>query len=139
MAVWYEETYHPNWQQRIQIDRYLYQGRTDFQEGDSKVMYRSIHEQIFSLPDDCLLYPGHDYRGLTTTSVVEEKQYNPRLGGELNENDFAGYMDNLGLAHPRKLEIAVRPGGSCDGQCYDARRRSMGTSQLRSNARCHHL
>jgi glyoxylase-like metal-dependent hydrolase (beta-lactamase superfamily II)/rhodanese-related sulfurtransferase len=82
-------------------------GRTDFQQGDSRTMYRSIHEQIFSLPDQCLLYPGHDYRGLTVTSVAEEKKYNPRLGGELDENDFAGYMDNLGLAHPKKLEIAV--------------------------------
>jgi glyoxylase-like metal-dependent hydrolase (beta-lactamase superfamily II)/rhodanese-related sulfurtransferase len=88
-------------------------GRTDFQEGDPKVMYRSIHEQIFALPDDCLLYPGHDYRGLTTTSVAEEKKYNPRLGGELNENDFAGYMDNLGLAHPKKLEIAVPANLKC--------------------------
>jgi glyoxylase-like metal-dependent hydrolase (beta-lactamase superfamily II)/rhodanese-related sulfurtransferase len=91
-------------------------GRTDFQEGDSRVMYRSIHEQIFSLPDDCLLYPGHDYRGLTATSVAEEKLYNPRLGGELNESDFAGYMDNLGLAHPKKLEIAVPANLKCGKQ-----------------------
>jgi glyoxylase-like metal-dependent hydrolase (beta-lactamase superfamily II)/rhodanese-related sulfurtransferase len=88
-------------------------GRTDFQEGDPRVMFRSIHEQIFGLPDDCLLYPGHDYRGLTATSVEEEKQFNPRLGGELNVNDFAGYMDNLGLAHPKKLEIAVPANLKC--------------------------
>lgn len=88
-------------------------GRTDFQQGDSRTMYRSVHEQIFSLPDECLLYPGHDYRGLTATSVAEEKKYNPRLGGELDENDFAGYMDNLGLAHPKKLEIAVPANMRC--------------------------
>ena len=88
-------------------------GRTDFQEGDSRTMFRSVHEQIFSLPDDCLLYPGHDYRGLTVTSVGEEKRYNPRLGGDLNENDFAGYMDNLGLAHPKKLDIAVPANLKC--------------------------
>jgi sulfur dioxygenase len=46
-------------------------GRTDFQQGNAAAMYRSIHEQIFSLPDDCLLYPAHDYRGLTVTSVAE--------------------------------------------------------------------
>jgi len=88
-------------------------GRTDFQEGDPQVMYRSVHDRIFSLPDDCLLYPAHDYRGLTVTSVGEEKQYNPRLGGDLNANDFAGYMNNLGLAHPKKLDIAVPANLKC--------------------------
>src|SRR5690606_4150125 len=48
-------------------------GRTDFQQGSAEALYRSVHEQIFSLPDDCMLYPGHDYRGLTVTSVGEEK------------------------------------------------------------------
>ena len=88
-------------------------GRTDFQEGDPRVMYRSVHEQIFTLPDDCLLYPAHDYRGLTVTSVAEERRYNPRLGGDLNENDFVGYMNNLGLAHPKKLDIAVPANLNC--------------------------
>ncbi len=88
-------------------------GRTDFQEGDPRVMYRSVHEQIFTLPDECLLYPAHDYRGLTATSVAEERRYNPRLGGDLNENDFAVYMNNLGLAHPKKLEIAVPANLNC--------------------------
>jgi glyoxylase-like metal-dependent hydrolase (beta-lactamase superfamily II)/rhodanese-related sulfurtransferase len=82
-------------------------GRTDFQQGSSRAMYRSIQREIFSLPDGCLLYPGHDYRGLTATSVGEEKRFNPRLGGELSENDFAGYMDNLKLAHPKHMAIAV--------------------------------
>jgi glyoxylase-like metal-dependent hydrolase (beta-lactamase superfamily II) len=58
-------------------------GRTDFQEGDPVLMYRSVHDKIFSLPEDCLLYPGHDYRGLTATSVAEEKRFNPRLGAQL--------------------------------------------------------
>lgn len=82
-------------------------GRTDFQEGDPAVMYRSIHDQIFSLPDECLLYPAHDYRGLTVTSVAEERQFNPRLGGEIALGDFTGYMRNLRLAHPKMLDVAV--------------------------------
>jgi sulfur dioxygenase len=82
-------------------------GRTDFQGGDPRQMYRAIHQQIFTLPDTCLLYPGHDYRGITATSVAEERAFNPRLGGNLSENDFAGYMDNLGLPHPKKIDIAV--------------------------------
>ena len=88
-------------------------GRTDFQEGDPRVMYRSVHERIFTLPEECLLYPAHDYRGLTVTSVGEEKRFNPRLGGDLNANDFAGYMNNLGLAHPKKLDIAVPANLKC--------------------------
>lgn len=82
-------------------------GRTDFQQGDPHVMYQSVHGRIFSLPDDTLLFPAHDYRGLTVSSVVEEKTYNPRLGGQLSANDFAGYMNNLGLPHPQKIDVAV--------------------------------
>jgi len=82
-------------------------GRTDFQEGDPAAMYRSIHEQIFTLPDDCLLYPAHDYRGLTVTSVAEERHFNPRIGGEVGIGDFTGYMKNLGLAHPKLMDVAV--------------------------------
>jgi glyoxylase-like metal-dependent hydrolase (beta-lactamase superfamily II)/rhodanese-related sulfurtransferase len=88
-------------------------GRTDFQQGDPGMMYRSVHQQIFSLPDDCLLYPAHDYRGLTVTSVGEERRYNPRLGGETGEADFAGYMKNLRLAHPKKIDVAVPANLKC--------------------------
>ena len=88
-------------------------GRTDFQEGDPHAMYRSIHQQIFTLPDPCLLYPAHDYRGLTVTSVREERRYNPRLGGEIGEGDFTGYMNNLRLVHPKKLDVAVPANLKC--------------------------
>jgi sulfur dioxygenase len=82
-------------------------GRTDFQQGDPAAMYRSIREQIFTLHEDCLLYPAHDYRGLTVTSVGEEKRFNPRIGGEIGIGDFTGYMNNLRLAHPKLLDVAV--------------------------------
>ena len=88
-------------------------GRTDFQQGDPDAMYRSIHQQIFTLPDSCLLYPAHDYRGLTVTSVREERRFNPRLGGEIGEGDFTGYMKNLRLAHPKKLDVAVPANLKC--------------------------
>ena len=94
-------------------------GRTDFQQGDARAMYRSVHAQIFSLPEPCLLYPGHDYRGLTVTSVGEERRFNPRLGGELGEDDFVGYMDNLGLAHPKQIDVAVPANLRC-GRRADA-------------------
>lgn len=82
-------------------------GRTDFQGGDARILYRSIQEQIFSLPERCLLYPAHDYAGRTVTSVSEERRFNARAGGEASEEDFSGFMNNLGLAHPRKIDIAV--------------------------------
>ena len=88
-------------------------GRTDFQEGSAQALYRSVHTQILTLPQACLLYPGHDYRGLTVTSVEEERTYNPRLGGEVSESDFVGYMSNLGLPHPKKMEIAVPANMQC--------------------------
>ena len=88
-------------------------GRTDFQGGDAARMYQSVHTQIFTLPEDCLLYPGHDYRGLTVTSVAEEKTFNPRLGGQLSQADFIGYMENLGLDHPKKMAIAVPANLKC--------------------------
>ena len=82
-------------------------GRTDFQAGDEHVMWRSIREKIFSLPDDCLIYPGHDYAGRTVSTVLEEKKFNPRIGGDAREEDFVGYMENLGLPHPKLIDIAV--------------------------------
>lgn len=82
-------------------------GRTDFQQGDARQLFHSVREQIFSLPDRCLLYPAHDYRGLTVTSVGEEKLYNPRLGEAVGESDFVGYMQNLGLPYPKQIEVAV--------------------------------
>ncbi len=95
-------------------------GRTDFQHGNARSMYRSIHARIFSLPETCLIYPGHDYRGLTVSSVAEERRFNPRLGGQLSEEDFVGYMNNLGLAHPKQMDIAVPANMKCarveDGQ-----------------------
>src|SRR5258708_13958510 len=54
-------------------------GRTDFQDGSPRVLYRSVRAQIFTLPDPSLLYPAHDYRGLPVTSLAEEKRFNPRL------------------------------------------------------------
>ena len=88
-------------------------GRTDFQQGDARAMYRSVRSQIMTLPAACLLFPAHDYRGLTVTSVAEERQFNPRLGGEIGEADFVGYMNNLGLPHPKLMDIAVPANLKC--------------------------
>lgn len=82
-------------------------GRTDFQQGSPQRLFHSVREQILTLPPDCLLYPAHDYRGVTVTSVAEERRWNPRLGGDASEADFTGYMKALGLPHPKLIDIAV--------------------------------
>jgi len=88
-------------------------GRTDFQQGDPRAMYRSVRSHILTLPPTCLLYPAHDYTGLTVTSVAEERRFNPRLGGDIGEADFVGYMNNLGLPHPKLIDIAVPANLKC--------------------------
>lgn len=82
-------------------------GRTDFQQGSGPTLFRSVREQIFTLPDSCLIYPAHDYCGLTASSVGEERLFNPRLGGQILEEDFVGYMTHLGLTHPKMMAVAV--------------------------------
>jgi len=88
-------------------------GRTDFQEGDPHVLFKSVRKQIFSLPADCALYPGHDYNGRCVTTVDEERTHNPRLGDIVREQDFVGYMNNLGLPHPKRIDQAVPANLNC--------------------------
>lgn len=80
-------------------------GRTDFQGGSAETLFNSVHKQIFSLPEDFALYPAHDYKGQTTTTVAEEKQYNPRLSKPKEE--FIKIMDNLGLPYPKKIDVSL--------------------------------
>ena len=82
-------------------------GRTDFQGGDAATLYQSVREQIFSLPDDTLIYPGHDYKGRTRSTVAEEKAHNPRLNQQINETEFVGIMNSLNLAYPKHMDVAV--------------------------------
>ena len=82
-------------------------GRCDFQHGDARTLYRSIKEQIFSLPDECLVLPAHDYNGRTVSSVGEERRHNPRLGAGADERDFVGFMHNLDIPHPMHIDIAL--------------------------------
>jgi glyoxylase-like metal-dependent hydrolase (beta-lactamase superfamily II)/rhodanese-related sulfurtransferase len=82
-------------------------GRTDFQSGNPNLLYKSIREQLFTLPDDCFVWPAHDYDGRTSSTIGEERAFNPRIGGGAREEDFVGYMRNLGLPHPKQLAVAV--------------------------------
>jgi sulfur dioxygenase len=95
-------------------------GRTDFQQGDAHRLFHSIREQLFSLPDDCVVYPGHDYQGRTSTTVGEERRFNLRIGGGAREEDFVGTMSNLALPHPKLLAVALPANLRC-GQPEDGK------------------
>jgi sulfur dioxygenase len=82
-------------------------GRTDFQQGDAGKLFDSLHEQIFSLPPDTLIYPGHDYRGRTVSTVAEELAINARLGNGRSKEEFVTIMANLNLAYPKQIDRAV--------------------------------
>ncbi|KAK3756006.1 hypothetical protein QZH41_013183 [Actinostola sp. cb2023] len=84
-------------------------GRTDFQQGSAPTLYKSIYDKIFALPGDFMIYPGHDYRGMSVSTVDEEKEFNPRLTHNLDE--FVHIMGTLGLAAPRKIgKIVIKHG-----------------------------
>ncbi|WP_133129334.1 MBL fold metallo-hydrolase [Legionella yabuuchiae] len=87
-------------------------GRTDFQHGDSSQQYSSIHERLFSLPDETLVYPGHDYNGMTVSTIGEEKLFNPRLKG-ISREQYVTLMAGLNLPNPKLMHIAVPANQNC--------------------------
>lgn len=89
-------------------------GRTDFQGGSSEELYESVHSQIFTLPKDTLIYPAHDYKGFTVSTVGEEMQHNPRLTKD--KETFKNIMANLNLAYPKMIDIAVPANLACGFQ-----------------------
>lgn len=91
-------------------------GRTDFQNGNADDLYKSVKEKLFSLADDCLVYPGHDYRHRRVSSIAQEKKRNPRLGEGRTLEEFKEIMANLNLPYPRFIDYAV-PGNRQCGVC----------------------
>lgn len=86
-------------------------GRTDFQSGDAAQLYESITQRLFSLPASTFVYPGHDYRGFTVSSIDEERQLNPRL--QLDKLAFIEHMNGLVLDNPKKMDVAVPANLAC--------------------------
>ena len=82
-------------------------GRTDFQAGDAGQLYDSIHTKLFSLPDETIIYPAHDYRGFCCSTIGEEKSHNPRLGNNRPKQEFVNLMNALDLDPPKKIAEAV--------------------------------
>jgi len=81
-------------------------GRTDFQHGDNADAYNSLFNKLLKLPDDTLIYPGHDYKGDTVSTIGEEKAFNPRLQVNSAEQ-YAAIMNNLKLPDPKQMDVAV--------------------------------
>ena len=88
-------------------------GRTDFQGGSAETLYDSIHSRLFSLPDECIVYPAHDYKEQKRTTIGEEKQFNPRLGDNKTKEEFVEIMDALNLNPPKLLDVAVPANLKC--------------------------
>lgn len=87
-------------------------GRTDFQNGDPRRQYDSIFNKLLTLPADTLVYPAHDYKGMTVSTIEEEKRFNPRLQ-VCNADEYAEIMNNLNLANPKMMDIAVPANLKC--------------------------
>ena len=81
-------------------------GRTDFQNGNSKDAYNSIFNRLLKLPEDTLLYPGHDYNGKEFSTIGNERKFNPRLQVK-NVDEYVELMSNLNLAKPKLIDINV--------------------------------
>jgi sulfur dioxygenase len=82
-------------------------GRTDFQQGSSDKLFDSIRVKLFKLPDETQVYPGHDYKGFTHTTIGLEKKFNPRLNLTISKDEFRQIMENLNLGEPKKIHEAV--------------------------------
>ncbi len=87
-------------------------GRTDFQGGSAIQLYDSITRKLFALPDDTLVYPAHDYRGQTHSTIGMEKRFNPRVAGK-SQAEFVKILSDLKLANPKKIHEAVPANLAC--------------------------
>ncbi len=87
-------------------------GRTDFQSGDAGALFDAVTDRLFRLPDETLVYPGHDYRGQIVSTIGEEKAFNPRFKGRTRA-EFINYMASLNLPDPKKIAEAVPANLQC--------------------------
>lgn len=105
-------------------------GRTDFQSGDAATLYRSVNDKLFVLPDEVLVYPGHDYQDRQVSSIGQEKRRNPRLGQGRSQAEFETIMARLDLPYPKFMDHAVpgnRQCGVCPEELPDALRGYCGS------------
>jgi len=103
------------WRDRVMTGDSLFIGgcgRTDFQGGSAADLYDAITQRLFTLPDDTLVYPGHDYQGRWVSNIIQEKTTNPRLAGKSKE-EFIEIMNNLNLPKPKLIDEAVPANRYC--------------------------
>ena len=81
-------------------------GRTDFQNGDPRAQYESMFGRLLRLPDETMVFPAHDYKGDTVSTIGEEKRYNPRLQVK-SVDEYVALMNNLNLSNPKMMDVAV--------------------------------
>jgi glyoxylase-like metal-dependent hydrolase (beta-lactamase superfamily II) len=87
-------------------------GRTDFQNGDPAAEYESLFDKLLRLPDQTLVYPGHDYKGWTVSTIGEERAFNPRLQVR-SKQDYVALMRGLRLPNPKQMDVAVPANLAC--------------------------
>jgi glyoxylase-like metal-dependent hydrolase (beta-lactamase superfamily II) len=93
-------------------------GRTDFQNGDSATLFKSVREKLFALPENTLVYPAHDYSGRRVSTIMQERTRNPRLNDEISLPEFQRIMAELDLPYPKKIDVAVSANLKC-GDCVE--------------------
>jgi len=81
-------------------------GRTDFQNGDPRAQYQSLFGRLLRFPDETLVYPAHDYKGDTVSTIGEEKAFNPRLQVK-SADEYVALMNSLNLSNPKMMDVAV--------------------------------
>ena len=87
-------------------------GRTDFQNGDAGAQYDSLHDRILKLPDSTILYPAHDYKGVLSSTLANEKTSNSRLN-VIDKQAYIKLMESLKLPNPAMMDVAVLANQAC--------------------------
>jgi glyoxylase-like metal-dependent hydrolase (beta-lactamase superfamily II) len=82
-------------------------GRTDFQGGSAEKLFDSVRKKLFALPDDTIVYPGHDYNGRVSSTIGEEKKFNERLNVSINREKFVEIMNGRKMPRPTKMDIVL--------------------------------
>lgn len=88
-------------------------GRTDFQSGCCEELYDSVTKKLFTLPPQTIVYPAHDYKGFTSSTIEAEIKHNPRLGQSNTKQQFKNIMDNLNLPYPKQIDVALPANMGC--------------------------
>ncbi len=95
-------------------------GRTDFQSGNAGTLYDSITQQLFTLPGETVVYPGHDFNGRSYSTIAEEQCHNPRAGNGTTRDEFISIMNNLALEPPARIHEILPTNLRCGTQAMDA-------------------